>query len=49
MNALGALNNVSTEQISPNDVSLMLSVPPYLPWIEVDCWEMKVQEETIRE
>lgn len=32
-----ALNNVSAEQISPHDVFLMLSLPPYLPQIEVDC------------
>lgn len=37
MDALGALNNVSADQISPNDVSVMLSSLPYLPQIEVDC------------
>lgn len=41
LDASGALNNVSAQQISPRDVSLMLSLPPYLPQIEVDCQEMK--------
>lgn len=45
LDASGALNNVSAEQISPHDVSLMLSLPPYLPQIEVDCSEMKGQGE----
>lgn len=40
----GALNNVSAGRISPHDVSLMLSFPPYLPQIEADCQEMKGQQ-----
>lgn len=39
---------MSRQQISPHDVSLMLSLPPYLPEIEVDCSEMKGQGEPIR-
>lgn len=37
LDATGALNIVSAEQISPHNASLMFSLLPYLSQIEADC------------
>lgn len=44
LDAAGAPNKASAGPISPHDVSLMLSLPPYLQQIEADCQEMKGQQ-----